>query len=88
MAVVECQMLAYLNSQANLKYLQYGTDKCYKIHVGLYKEKLKCSTVYVDGWETKEVNCLLTGQTQVKETLIDQQNITETNVECYLGDYI
>ena len=66
-SVVECGfktdlMMAYLNVQSGLKLLQYGTEKCYKIHVGLYKEKYKCSPVYMDGWEAKDVDCLQTGQ--------------------------
>ena len=92
-SVVECgyqtdKMVAYLNSQSSLKYLQYGVDKCFKIHVGLYKEKYKCTPIYLDGWKAQEVKCLTTGQVKLNEVMIGKQNICETDSERYLGDQI
>ena len=42
LGVVECgvksvKLNSYLNSKTNMKKLQYGEDKCYKIHVGKVK---------------------------------------------------
>ena len=41
-------MSSFLNSKAYVKKLQFGINKCHKIHVG--KEKRTCPELYLDEW--------------------------------------
>jgi hypothetical protein len=54
MIVTECgykasMANAYINAKSNLKELQFGTDKCHKMHVGKRVEEI-CPDLFVDGW--------------------------------------
>ena len=39
---------SYINTKTAIKKLQFGTEKCKKIHIGKSKEEYKCQAVYVD----------------------------------------
>jgi hypothetical protein len=38
----------FLNAKTNIKKLQFGGDKCKKLHIG--KKKHLCPDLYVDSW--------------------------------------
>ena len=44
-------MNAFLNAKTNLKKLQYGEDKCHKLHVG--KKTEICPNLLIDTWTVK-----------------------------------
>ena len=55
--VTECGYKAtntFVNNKTNLKKLQFGTEKCHKMHVGKKVEEI-CPDLFVDGWSMKEV---------------------------------
>ena len=47
---------AYINTKSNLKKLQFGTDKCHKMHVGKTKIEEICPDLFVDEWKMNEVS--------------------------------
>ena len=56
LAITECgfkasEMNAYLNTKTNIKKLQYGVEKCYKMHVGKHCNSEICPELYVDGFK-------------------------------------
>ena len=45
----------FLNKHTNIMGLQFGRDKCVKLHVGKLKHKHGCNECKVDAWEDKIV---------------------------------
>ena len=41
---------AYINHKTSSKKLQFGIDKCKKMHVGKNKEEYKCRNLVIDEW--------------------------------------
>ena len=68
---------AYINAKTKLKKLQFGTDKCHKMHIGRKTEF--CPSLSVDGWENT------VGQ---KDEFVGDKEIKEVTEEKYLGDII
>ena len=66
LSLTECgykatMMNAYLNTKTNMKKLQYGVQKCFKMHVGKKCIKEICPELHVDGWTMKTVEEIETG---------------------------
>ena len=62
-AISECgyktnMMNAFLNTKTSLKKLQYGVNKCFKLHVGKTCIKDICPELSVDDWKRKTVQKL------------------------------
>ena len=47
-------MNAFINTKTNMKKLQYGTSKCFKMHVGRTCIPEVCPDLVIDGWKMKE----------------------------------
>ena len=81
---------AFINTKSNMKKLQYGTNKCHKMHVGRRKNEDICPDLFVDGWKLKEVSEIDTGI--VEDDLVDDydglQKMDEVTDEKYLGDVL
>ena len=93
LAITECgfkasEMNAYLNTKTNIKKLQYGVEKCYKMHVGKHCNSEICPDLYVDGWKLEDVTDIETGLTSEVEEFSGQYEMKEVNNEKYLGDII
>ena len=52
-------MNGFINSKTNQKKLQYGVEKCHKMHVG--SKNHLCPDLFIDSWEVKSVDALDTG---------------------------
>ena len=66
LAITECgfkttMMNSYLNTKTKIKKLQYGVDKCFKMHVGKQCNSDICPDLHVDSWKMKTVNEVETG---------------------------
>ena len=48
-------MNAYIGFKTNSKKLQFGGDKCKKMHVGHVTEDFKCQDLSLDKWTEVEV---------------------------------
>ena len=78
----------YINTKTNLKKLQFGTDKCHKMHVGKKKINDVCPKLFVDGWEMKEVTDLETKVIDIEDEFCGSSLMEEVGSEKYLGDII
>ena len=72
----------------SFNFLQFGLSKCFKLHVGKYKEKFKCQPVFLDSWASKEVEDTQTGQIHFQENYNGKMQIKEVENEKYLGNKI
>ena len=93
LAITECgykatMMNAYLNTKTNIKKLQYGVQKCFKMHVGKKYIKEICPDLHVDGWTMKTVEEIETGQTKQVDEHSGLFTMEEVKYEKYLGDII
>ena len=48
-------MAAYLNCELRFDFLRFGLTKCYNMHVGKHKEKIKYQPAFLDSWKSHEV---------------------------------
>jgi hypothetical protein len=93
LSISECgyktnMMNAFINSKTNMKKLQYGVKKCFKMHVGKTCYKEICSDLYVDGWKIQEVSEVETGNTRLIDEHDGLHEMKEVNNEKYLGDIL
>ena len=75
---------AFITYKTDSKKLQFGANKCKKLHVGKQYEEFKCQTLKVDNWEEIEMMNEETGL----EDIEDVCNAKITMEEKYLGDVI
>ena len=80
-------MNAFLNSKSNVKKLQFGIQKCHKLHVG--KEKKSCPDLYLDEWVVEVVDhSEAGGEITLEDVENDEQIVEGVAEERYLGDII
>ena len=71
LAITECgykasMMNSYLNTKTSIKKLQYGVDKCFKMHIGRKCIQEICPDLYVNGWKVKNITEFETGVSKKK----------------------
>jgi hypothetical protein len=81
-------MNAYINFKTNSKKLQFGGDKCKKLHVGHLCEEYKCQDLSVDKWTEVEVTNDETGEVEMEDHYAGEHIMEEKEEERYLGDVI
>ena len=81
-------MAAYINSQSRYNFLQFGLSKCFKLHVGKYKEQFKCQPVFLDSWTSEEIEDKKSGKIYFQEEYRGKVKIQEVDSEKYLGNKI
>ena len=91
LAIAKCgadsvEMNSFLNTQTNIKKLQYGTNKCHKMHVG--KDRTVCPDLNIDSWKLKPKGDMI-------ENIFDQEEfedglsaLKEVDHDSYLGDIL
>ena len=93
LCISECgyktQMLnTFMKVKTSTKKLQFGENKCKKLHVGKYCEDFKCKEISVDAWKEFTVFNDKLGIDVLEEKHIGDTDIEETLEEKYLGDVI
>ena len=81
-------MNAYLNTKTNIKKLQYGVKKWYKMHVGKNCNSEICPNLHIDGWILKTVTEVETGMSRQVEEHSGKHEMQEVMDEKYLGDIV
>ena len=81
-------MNAFINHKTHSRKLQFGPEKCKKLHIGKTKEEFKCQDLYVGGWKMKDVKNVQTGNELRQETFEEKEKIETVESEKYLGDII
>ena len=81
-------MNEFINFKTNSKKLQFGGNKCKKLHVGHLDQAYKCQDMLVDRWTEVEIKNDVTGEVDTKDILNGEQLMEEKTEERYLGDVI
>ena len=89
-SISECgHQTAMVNSFIKLKTatkkLQFGTEKCKKMHIGKTKEEYKCQNLFIDKWEEKEMESCDSKNFQIVDTYEGEEIMEEKESERYLG---
>ena len=63
----------YINAQAQFNYLQFGHDKCSKMHIGKTIQKFKCTPVLLYQWTSEEIENPQTGKSELHEKFIEKR---------------
>ena len=79
---------AYLTLKTDIKKLQFGAQKCKKIHVGKICEQYKCQDLKVDKWEEIVTKNEETGIDEINDICNGYEIMEETTEDKYLGDVI
>ena len=79
---------AFLAFKTDSKKLQYGAQKCKKLHVGKEIQQFKCQPLKIDNWQEIEVVDKETGLEEIEDFLNDEVEMEEKSDEKYLGDLI
>ena len=79
---------AFLTFKTDSKKLQFGAQKCKKLHVGKTLASYKCTAMKVDEWKEVEVVNEETGIDEIKDICNDKYEMEEKEDEKYLGDLI
>ena len=79
---------AYINAKTNLKKLQFGPDKCHKMHIG--KKKVYCPELRIDCWKMNSTDEIKTkSKEKIEMDYFDGSiEMGESAEERYLGDII
>ena len=77
---------AHLNSQTGLKNLQFGTEKCVKLHVG-YKS-IVCPDNYIDNWTLEKNKETVSSVWDLQDKESGLHSIKEVTEWKYLGDIL
>ena len=81
------EMNNFLNTRTNIMNLQFGSDKCEKVHIGKKLNKDVCPTLLVDSWkEVVEENG--DGKQTLKDIYDGKKIMKEVTEKKYLGDII
>ena len=81
-------MEAYINSKSKYNFLQFSLSKCFKLHVGKYKEQFKCQPVFLDSWTSEEIEDKKSEKIQFQEEYRGKVKIQEVDSDKYLGNTI
>ena len=76
----------FLNAKTNVKKLQFGGDKCHKMHVG--KKHHLCPDVFVDNWELEKIDKNGHGIKNLEDIYVGDLMMDSVDNEKYLGDII
>ena len=76
----------FLNAKTNVKKLQFGGEKCHKMHVG--KKQHLCPDLFVDNWELKKVDKFGHGIENLEDIYVGDYVMENVKDERYLGDII
>ena len=80
------KMNSYLNTKTNLKKLQYGVDKCQKLHVGCARST--CPDLYADEWKLQKVKKSVLNIRNLIDVEDGIHQMEETDGTKYLGEII
>ena len=81
-------MNKYINSQTAMKRLQFGTTKCFKMHIGKTCNEALCRDLFVGGWKREVAEDPVTGQVLQTEFFGGLEKMQVKTEQMYLGDVI
>ena len=81
-------MNQFLNFKTGSKRLQFGTDKCIKMHVGKSGDKILCKDLHIGGWKVDVLTDPKSGLTSNSEYFSGYVQMKVKEDQTYLGDLI
>ena len=81
-------MNQFINDKSAEKRLQFGTDKCVKLHIGRSCNTSLCRDLYVDSWKVKVETDMETGASSQYEYYAGLEKMKLKQEQTYLGDVI
>ena len=81
------KMAEFLNRRTNIMNLQFGCQKCDKLHIGKIQNDDLCPTLTIDSWQ-EEVYEKDGSVIQLKDTFKGKEAMNEVFKKKYLGDLI
>jgi hypothetical protein len=81
-------MNQFINDKSAEKRLQFGTDKCVKLHIGRSCNSSLCRDLYVDSWKVKVETDMETGVSSQYEYYAGLEKMKLKQEQTYLGDVI
>ena len=78
---------SYINGKTDCKKLQFGVNKCKKMHVGR-TDDYKCQDTLIESWKEEVVRNVVTGDVTVKDVVDSTHTMELIENEKYLGDLI
>ena len=79
---------SFVNYKASSKKLQFGTEKCKKLHIGKNQQVHKCGPLFIDGWKEVNMEDKRTNIIERKDVFQEKIVMEEKEQEKYLGDII
>ena len=79
---------SYIKFKTASKKLQFGSDKCKKMHIGKIKDDYKCQPLLVDKWEENWIENTESGIFQLEDNCNGEDMMEEKDNEKYLGDVV
>ena len=79
---------AFIKTKTDEKKLQFGANKCKKMHVGKICQAFKCQTLKVDNWKEVSIVNEETGEEEIKDIIEGEEVMELKEEEKYLGDII
>ena len=79
-------MNSFINLKSNIKKLQFGENKCSKIHIG--KNKTICPPLKIDRWKTIQIDGVDDNSPSVEDIYDGKHVIQDSKDQKYLGDII
>ena len=91
LSVTECgvesvKVNGFLNSKTNIKKLQFGEDKCKKLHIG--KKKHLCPKLHVDTWKLEKEDEKKLGIKNLKDVFCGDYQMEDVESMKYLGNIL
>ena len=80
-------MNSFINFKTNSKKLQFGENKCKKLHVGHVKEEFKCQDLLVETWKEVEVINDVTGEIELKNVFNGDAIMKQAGAELGQAQY-
>ena len=77
---------SHLNTQTNLKRLQFGPQKCLKLHVG--RKCQICPELSIDTWKLEKASDNVTSVVELVDAEGEKHIMEEVDSAKYLGDII
>ena len=93
LCITECghksaMMNTYINFKTNSKKLQFGVDKCKKMHIGNVQRPYKCQDLVVDKWSEVQIKNDDTGDMENDDCFVGEHVMEDKSEEKYLGDIL
>ena len=79
-------MNGFINAKTNAKKLQFGQDKCHRMHVG--RKTCYCPDLYIDTWKVKPIDEFEASPGGVGDIFEGDAKMDDSEEEKYLGDLI